>query len=155
MKELVAGDAAPLFALSDGMHKVALSDFAAKTNVVVYFYPKNDTSGCTLEANDFQNNLARFKELNTEIIGISKDNEASHCKFRDKYSLAFPTLSDNAEIAEAYGVWGEKSMYGKKYMGIIRSTFLIDKNGLIVRIWRNVKVPNHVAEVIQTIERHL
>ncbi len=122
--------------------------------LVVYFYPKDDTSGCTLEAKDFTELYAKFKEVGCEVIGISKDDINKHKKFREKYSL-LPILGSAAEttMLEEFGVWKEKSMYGKKYMGIERSTFLIDKEGIIVKVWRNVKVPGHANDVFESLKQ--
>ena len=153
MSSLEENNHAPEIELSLGDGKiVALQQFSGK-NIVLYFYPKDDTPGCTTEAKDFANLTPKFTKLNTVIIGISKDNAASHKKFKDKYCIPFPLASDlDGKICEAYGVWVEKSMYGKKYMGIQRSTFIIDKKGSIKRIWRNVSVTNHAQEVLETIE---
>lgn len=138
-------------ALDDGKI-VNLQEFSGK-NLVLYFYPKDDTPGCTIEAKDFAALMPEFTKLNTAIIGISKDNATSHKKFKDKYCLPFPLASDlDGKVCEAYGVWVEKSMYGKKYMGIQRSTFIIDQKGSIKKIWRNVSVTNHAQEVLETIE---
>ena len=116
---------------------------------VVYFYPKDMTSGCTIQANDFQAQSAQFAKLGSSVVGISKDSCASHQKFATKESLKFNLLSDeNGTLCENYGVWKEKSMYGRKYMGIERSTFLINPSGMVVAEWRKVSVTNHVAEVL-------
>ncbi len=132
----------------DGGDTVSLSDFAGK-NVVLYFYPKDDTSGCTKESVDFSEKVEDFAAANTVVIGISKDSVASHDKFVAKHGLAVILLSDEGnDVTERFGAWVEKSMYGKKYMGIDRSTFLIDGQGTIRQIWRKVKVPGHVEEVL-------
>ncbi len=146
---LVAGSPSPDFSLpADGGQKAALSDFSGK-KLVLYFYPKDDTSGCTAEAIAFNGLLAQFAEVNTAILGVSADSVASHDKFRKKYDLAFPLASDEQKsMLEAYGVWVEKSMYGKKYMGIERTTVLIDPAGKILRVWNKVKVPGHAEEVL-------
>jgi len=116
---------------------------------VLYFYPKDDTSGCTSEAHQFRDDFPLFAVHKAEILGVSKDSIASHEKFRAKHSLPFPLVSDTeGALCEAYGVWKEKSMYGKKYMGIERSTFLIDENGVVVKAWRKVKVSGHAKEVL-------
>jgi thioredoxin-dependent peroxiredoxin len=148
MPELKPGAKAPDFKLpTDGDTHVKLSDFKGQ-NVVVYFYPKDDTPGCTKEACGFNEALNAFKKLDCAIIGISKDSPAKHDKFKAKYGLKFTLASDeDDDTCERYGVWTEKSMYGKKYMGIERATFLIGADGKIVQIWRNVKVPGHVDEV--------
>jgi len=123
-----------------------------RKRVVVFFYPRDDTSGCTKEAIEFSEQSASFANFNTVIVGVSKDSVKSHDKFVAKHNLLVPLLSDqNGNICEAFGVWVEKSMYGKKYLGIERSTFLIDENGLIQHIWKKVKVPGHVAEVLHVI----
>ena len=143
------GKKAPSFVLknSDGK-KISLKEFVGK-NVVLYFYPKDMTSGCTAEACDFRDNFPRFGKINAVIIGVSADSEDSHKKFASKYNLPFMLLSDpDKSTIKDYGVWKEKSMYGKKYMGIERTTFLIDKKGKIARIFPKVKVSNHVNEVI-------
>ncbi len=148
MSELKIGNKAPSFTLpTDGDGKITLSDFKGE-KVILYFYPKDDTSGCTAESCDFRDNLRKFKNLGVQIIGISKDSVASHDKFKAKYDLNFPLASDeDCKICDRYGVWKEKSMYGKKYMGIERSTFLIDEDGKIAQIWRKVKVTGHVDDV--------
>jgi peroxiredoxin Q/BCP len=144
-----AGKAAPDFVLpTDAGKAVRLSKLKGKP-VVVYFYPKDDTSGCTLEAKAFTEKLPEFKALGVEIIGISPDSAASHKKFRDKYELGHTLAADeDRAAANAYGVWVEKSMYGRKYMGVERSTFLIDKAGKVARAWHKVKVPGHADEVL-------
>lgn len=144
------GDKAPSFTLpTDGGGKVSLKDFKGKP-VVLYFYPKDDTSGCTAEACAFRDQLPDFSKLKTTVIGVSRDSAASHDKFKTKYQLPFPLASDeDGKVCEAYGVWAEKSMYGRKYMGIERSTFLIDGNGILRGVWRNVKVPGHVEAVLE------
>jgi peroxiredoxin len=147
--ELSPGDAAPAFqAPADGGTTLSLADFQGKP-LVLYFYPKDDTSGCTTEAKGFTEAAGDFAAAGAAVVGVSKDSVASHDKFKAKYELGFPLISDSdGAIVEAYGVWVEKSMYGRKYMGIDRSTFLIDAKGKIARIWRKVKVPGHVAEVL-------
>tara|TARA_B100001093_G_scaffold292297_1_gene279003 strand:- start:148 stop:633 length:486 start_codon:yes stop_codon:yes gene_type:complete len=121
--------------------------------VVIYFYPKNDTPGCTLETNDFNKLLPNFRRLNCEVYGISKDSLESHNKFKKKYKIKFNLLSDlEKKVLKKYKVWGKKKFMGREFMGIIRSTFLIDKKGKILKIWKNVKVKNHVKEVLETLE---
>lgn len=146
--ELNIGDIAPDFTLpTDGEGEITLSSLKGQ-KVVVYFYPKDDTPGCTKESCGFNDNLSAFNALNTTIIGISKDSVKKHDKFKAKYSLNFPLASDeNSDVCEQYGVWKEKNMYGKTYMGIERTTFLIDKDGKISALWRKVKVPGHVETV--------
>ena len=149
MAELKTGDKAPDFTLAtDGGDEVKLSALKGK-NVIVYFYPKDDTSGCTKEACGFNDAMPNFGKAKAEIIGISKDPVASHDKFKKKYGLAFRLGADeDGKVCEAYGTWVEKSMYGRKYMGIERATFLTDAKGVIRGVWRKVKVPGHVEEVL-------
>lgn len=143
------GSQAPDFSLpSDGGGRFSLSGHKGKP-VVLFFYPKDDTSGCTAEALDFTANRKAFGELGVIVAGMSPDPVGKHVRFRDKHNLDVPLISDEEKTAlQAYGVWREKSMYGRKYMGVERSTFLIDENGTVVRAWRNVKVPGHVDEVL-------
>ena len=125
-----------------------LSQFKGKQNVVLYFYPRDDTPGCTTEACGFRDHIGMFQSEETVVLGVSTDSVPSHQKFADKFSLPFPLLADeNHEVAEKYGVWVEKNMYGKKSMGIQRATFLIDKSGKVAAVWPKVKVEGHVAEV--------
>ncbi|HEX9448061.1 MAG TPA: thioredoxin-dependent thiol peroxidase [Dongiaceae bacterium] len=149
---LSVGDKAPAFSMkTDGGGKVSLSGLKGKT-VVLYFYPKDDTSGCTAEACGFRDDLSAFDKLDATVIGVSRDSLESHDKFKKKYDLNFQLGSDDTgTVTEDYGVWVEKSMYGKKYMGIERATYLIDGKGVIRNIWRKVKVPGHVAEVMKAI----
>ena len=153
LKKPAEGEAAPTFtAPQDGGDPVSLGDLIGKT-VVLYFYPKDDTPGCTKEAIEFSGLLDQFDAANAVIIGVSRDPVAKHEKFRNKHSLKVVLISDEeGEITENYGVWVEKSMYGRKYMGIERTTFLIDSEGKIARIWHKVKVPNHAAEVLAAAE---
>jgi thioredoxin-dependent peroxiredoxin len=147
------GKKAPAFNLesSDG-GRVKLSDHAGKF-VVVYFYPKDSTPGCTTEAQEFRDAVPRLTELGAVVLGVSKDTIASHCKFRDKHALSFPLLSDpDGKTIEAYGAWGDKTLYGKTSKGIIRSTVLIDGEGKVARHWPKVRVNGHVAEVIEAVE---
>lgn len=150
---LSVGDQAPDFTLpTDEGQTVKLSDCIGK-NVIVYFYPKDATSGCTQEACSFRDNKPKFDEKNTIIIGISKDSVESHIKFKKKEQLNFILASDTSgEVCEKYGVWVEKSMYGRKYFGIERSTFLINTEGKITQIWRKVSVPSHVEQVWQALQ---
>ena len=142
------GQPAPSFTLkTDGGGEVSLESLRGK-KVILYFYPKDDTSGCTKEACGFRDSLPNFGEA-VEVIGVSPDSVASHDRFKAKYGLPFRLASDpDHKTAEAYGAWVEKSMYGRKYMGVDRSTFLIDENGRIAGIWRKVKVPGHVEAVL-------
>lgn len=148
---LQVGDAAPHFDMpADSGRNVKLSDFKGEKNVVLYFYPKDDTPGCTLEAKDFRDLVKDFAFEDTIVIGVSKDDIKSHCKFRDKYELSFALASDKeTDVCERYGVWTEKSMYGRKYMGIQRSTFLIGMDGTIAAIWSKVSVTGHAHEVLE------
>ena len=150
MSALAVGDAAPDFDLAaDGGGRVRLSDLSGKT-VVLYLYPKDDTPGCTTEAKDFRDLYAQFGKADTVVFGISKDPMKSHDKFRAKYDLPFDLVSDaETGTAEQFGVWGEKSMYGRKYMGVERTTFLIGADGTIKAIWPKVKVDGHAAEVLK------
>jgi len=148
--ELQSGDPAPAFDLpSDGGGRARLADFEGKT-LVLYLYPKDDTSGCTSEANAFTALAEDFKKAGAVIVGLSKDSIKSHDKFKAKYGLEVTLASDESgETIEALGSWVEKSMYGRKYMGIDRSTFLIDAAGVIRQIWRKVKVPGHADQVLK------
>ena len=149
MVDLATGQTAPNFTLPDDTGEaVSLENFLG-TNIVLYFYPRDDTPGCTKEAIGFTELTSAFTQQNTVVIGISKDTVAKHKKFRAKYELGVALLSDaDAQTCEDYGVWVEKAMYGRKYMGIERATFLIDTNGAIAQIWRKVKVPGHVDAVL-------
>ena len=147
------GKKAPAFNLesSDG-GKVKLADLAGKV-VVLYFYPRDNTPGCTIEAQNFRDAVPDLKKLGAVVLGVSKDSIASHCKFRDKYDLSFPLLTDaEGKAMEAYGAWGDKVMYGKKMKGIIRSTVLIDKAGKVARHWPKVSVKGHVDEVVDAVK---
>lgn len=150
MSNLEIGKAAPDFDLpKDGGGNIKLSDLKGG-KVVVYFYPKDDTSGCTSEAQQFSALIGDFRAANTVVLGISKDSLKSHDKFKAKYGLEITLLSDeDLKAANEYGVWVEKSMYGRKYMGLERATFLIDENGILQRIWRKVKVTGHAEEVLK------
>jgi peroxiredoxin Q/BCP len=146
------GMAAPDFALPDGDGGTVKLSALRGHPVVIYFYPKDDTSGCTAEAKDFTCLAGAFRKAQAELLGISPDSPASHRKFQEKHSLDVRLLSDEARSAvEAYGVWVEKSMYGRKYMGVERATFLIDKSGRVARVWRNVRVPGHAEEVLAAV----
>lgn len=147
------GRKAPAFNLpSSTGDKVALKDLAGKY-VVLYFYPKDDTPGCTTEAQEFNQALRKLQTLNAVVLGVSKDSIESHCRFSDKHKLKFPLLSDpNGKVLEKYGAWGEKSMYGKTSMGIIRSTVLIGPDGKVIKHFPNVKVKGHVEAVIKALE---
>ena len=144
---------APDFKLpSTSKDKYSLKDSIGKY-VVIYFYPKDDTPGCTIETNDFNKLLSKFKKLECEVYGISKDNLKSHNKFRDKYKIKFDLLADEElTVLKKYKVWGKKKFMGREFMGIIRTTFLIDKKGKIIKIWENVKVKDHAKNVLKTIK---
>ena len=144
------GAPAPNFTMAtDGEGQVSLSELKGR-KVVLYFYPKDDTPGCTKEACWFRDALPDFSAVDAEIIGVSKDSVAKHDKFKNKYDLPFRLASDeDGSVCEAYGTWVEKSMYGKKYMGIDRATFLIDEQGVLRAEWRKVKVPGHVEAVLE------
>ncbi|RDI48577.1 thioredoxin-dependent thiol peroxidase [Aquicella lusitana] len=150
---LKIGDMAPDFTLSDDREKnITLSHLRGK-KVVLFFYPKDNTPGCTREACDFRDQFAAFTKQGVEVFGISKDSAKAHTKFKEKYGLPFPLLVDaNADVCEAYGVINKKSMFGKTFLGIQRSTFLIDEQGAIRGIWRKVKVPGHVEQVLNEIQ---
>ena len=147
-KQLTVGDHAPAFTLATDQGEV--SSVALKGRpYVLYFYPKDGTSGCTKEAVGFSENAAKFETMDVNVIGISKDSPESHRKFRQKYGLKVTLASDpDKKTADAYGVWIEKKLYGRTYMGMDRATFLVDAEGIIRRIWRGVKVPGHVEAVL-------
>ena len=148
-----AGKKAPDFtAVTDGGKQLKLSELRGKP-VVLYFYPKDDTSGCTAEACGFRDQLPDFSKVKAQVVGVSRDSVERHDKFKKKYALTFPLVSDeDGKICEKYGTWVEKSLYGRKYMGIERATFLIDKAGTVARVWHKVKVPGHVADVLQAVK---
>ncbi|HEY3941886.1 MAG TPA: thioredoxin-dependent thiol peroxidase [Acidimicrobiales bacterium] len=152
MARLAAGDKAPAFTLPDQDGKpVSLKDFAGK-QVIVYFYPADDTPGCTKEACQFNDNLHALQGAGAAVVGVSPDGAAKHVKFIGKYGLRFPLLSDpDHTTMEAYGAWGEKTMYGRKTVGTIRSTFLVDPQGVITRAWYNVRADGHAAKVLETL----
>lgn len=153
MAELVIGAAAPGFTLpSDGGKDISLSDYKGQ-KVILYFYPKDNTSGCTMEAKAFRDHLAEFAAKGYVVLGVSRDTVRKHCNFRDKYELNFPLLADVDEtVCNLYGVMKEKSMYGRKYMGIERSTFVIDEEGQLAAIYRNVKASTHVNDLIKELD---
>lgn len=153
MDDLKIGDVAPAFEMmTDSGTSVSLSDFAGK-NIVLYFYPKDNTPGCTLEGKNFSDLIEDFGGLNTVVIGVSKDNIKSHCIFRDRFNLKVLLGSDeDGSVSKSYGVLSEKSMFGKKYLGINRTTFLINKEGKIAYIWNNVSVLGHASEVLSQIK---
>lgn len=149
MAKLEPGDKAPSFRLPDqDGNKVSLGDFKGE-KVVVYFYPKDDTPGCTKEACQFNDNLRAFSRSGATVLGISPDGAESHRRFREKYGLALTLLSDpDHKVMESYGAWGEKSLYGKKSMGVIRSTFVVDKKGKVAKTWYSVKADGHAEKVL-------
>ena len=150
---VTVGKTAPDFTLpTDGGGKVSLKGLRGQ-NVVLYFYPKDDTTGCTAEACGFRDTLPKFGKLDAAVIGISRDSVASHDKFKTKYKLPFTLASDDkGQVTEKYGVWVEKTLYGRKYMGIERATFLIDAKGVVRQEWRKVKVPGHVEAVLKAVK---
>lgn len=156
MTHIAAGDMAPSFTLpADGGRDISLSDYSGKY-LVLYFYPRDDTPGCTKEAIGFSEKLSEFSELGAEIVGISKDTPAKHDKFIAKHDLKVGLGSDeDGAMIESYGVWTEKNNYGRKYMGIERSTFLIGPEGKILEVWRKVRVKDHVEKVLQALETHV
>ena len=144
---------APTFNLNSTDGKVYSLKNSIGKYVVFYFYPKDDTPGCTIETNDFNKLLSKFKKLECEIYGISKDDLKSHVKFRDKYNIKFDLLADEEiKVLKKYKVWGKKKFMGREFMGIIRTTILIDKKGKIIKIWNNVKVKDHAKEVLETLK---
>jgi peroxiredoxin Q/BCP len=150
---LSVGEKAPQFTLNDGDgNKVKLSDFKGK-RVVLYFYPKDLTSGCTVEACAFRDDISAIKRLGAVVLGVSADSEKTHKKFAEKHGLNFPLLADvDHAVCEKYGAWQEKSMYGRKYWGIARITYLIDENGKIAKVFGKVKPADHSQEVIEAIK---
>ncbi|WP_144511758.1 thioredoxin-dependent thiol peroxidase [Bacillus sp. FJAT-22090] len=152
---VLEGMVAPKFSLKNEQGKIiSLDDFAGKQYVVLYFYPKDSTPGCTTEACDFRDTHAEFAKLNAVILGVSADDDKAHTKFIAKHALPFSLLVDDThEVSEAYGVWKLKNMFGKEYMGIERSTFLIDPTGTVVKEWRKVKVNGHVEEALDTLKK--
>lgn len=150
---LKPGTRAPAFSLpTDSGDTVALKDFRGKP-VVLYFYPKDDTSGCTVEACEFRDSWAAVKKSGAVVLGVSPDGVDSHRKFREKYALPFPLLADTDHaVAEAYGVWGEKTNYGRTYFGILRTTFLVDGAGRVAHVFEKVKPQGHAAEVLEALK---
>jgi peroxiredoxin Q/BCP len=148
-KDLKVGDRAPAFRVETDQGELSSADLSGKP-YVLYFYPKDDTSGCTKEAIGFTENAAKFAKLRLTVLGVSKDSIPSHEKFRSKYALKVRLGSDpDKKLAEVYGVWVKKSLYGRTYMGMDRATFLVDDKGIIRHIWRKVKVPGHVEAVLE------
>lgn len=153
MSELQVGDTAPEFTLATDTHgDISLGDFKGK-NIVLFFYPKDDTPGCTIESNEFSAAFDNFEAENCVIIGVSPDNIASHAKFRNKYDLTVILASDEShEMLEAYGVWQTKKNFGKEYMGIVRTTYLVNTEGKVAQAWTKVKVENHVQQVLDAVK---
>lgn len=148
-KQLKAGDRAPAFAIESNAGKISSAALAG-TPYVLYFYPKDDTSGCTTEAIAFSNNAAKFAAIGVEVLGVSKDNVQSHEKFTAKHDLKIKLASDpDKKTAKDYGVWGEKKLYGRTFMGVERATFLVDDHGVIRQVWRKVKVQGHAEAVLE------
>lgn len=148
MTDLQRGETAPDFSIASDTGSMALTDFAGK-KLVLYFYPKDDTLGCTTEGKDFSAYLADFAAADTHVVGVSRDTLAAHGKFRAKHGLTVGLGADTeGAVTQAYGVWGEKSLYGRKYMGIERATFLIGRDGRIAQVWTKVKVAGHAAQVL-------
>ena len=140
------------------LQSTSKNDYSLKDSInkyiVIYFYPKDDTPGCTIETNNFNKLLSKFKKLDCEVYGISKDNLKSHDKFREKYKIKFDLLADEKlTVLKKYKVWGKKKFMGREYLGINRTTFLIDKKGKIIKIWENVKVKDHAKEVLETLKK--
>jgi len=152
MSKLVAGDKAPMFeGLTQRGEKISLNDFKGK-KLILYFYPKDNTPGCTAESCNLNENYDMWLKKGYDVVGVSPDNEKSHIKFIDKFGLKFNLIADtNHEILEAFGAWGEKSMYGKKYMGVIRTTYVIDENGIIEAVFEKVDTANHTSQIIETL----
>lgn len=153
---LKEGDRAPAFnVVADSGEKIALKGLKGKP-VVIYFYPKDMTPGCTQESCDFRDDYSAFKRAGAVVLGVSKDPIESHKKFKDKHSLPFPLLADtDGKMCEAYGVWQEKSLYGRKFMGIVRTTFVVGPDGRIAKVFPKVKVKGHVAEVLDAVRQAL
>ena len=152
MAKFAAGDKAPLFeGVNQNGKKISLNDFKGK-KLILYFYPKDDTPGCTAESCNLNDNYEMWLNKGFEVVGVSPDNEKSHVKFINKYGLKFNLIADTKnEILEAYGVWGEKSMYGKKYMGVLRTTYVINENGIIEAVFEKVETGNHTKQIIEAL----
>ena len=150
---LKIGDKLPAFKGETANGPIAPKDLKG-TNAVIYFYPKDDTPGCTIEACAFRDNLPKFTKINAKVFGVSKDDLRSHEKFTEKFELPFVLISDNdGSICDSFGTWVEKKNYGKTYMGIERATYLVDKDGVIQEIWRNVKANGHAEEVLEAVKK--
>lgn len=153
MKKLKAGDKAPSFkGINQDGKEIKLSDYSGK-KLILYFYPKDNTPGCTAESCNLNENYNSWLEKGFEVVGVSPDSVESHQKFRDKFDLRFDLIADTEkEILQAYGAWGEKSMYGKKYMGVLRTTFIIDEKGVIEEIFEKVKTKEHTEQILKTLD---
>jgi peroxiredoxin Q/BCP len=152
MSKLTAGDKAPMFeGVNQNGKKISIDDFQGK-KLILYFYPKDNTPGCTAEACDLNDNYEMWIKKGYEVVGVSPDNEKSHLKFIEKFGLKFNLIADTEnKIMEAYGVWGEKSMYGKKYMGVLRTTYIINENGIIEAVFDKVDTKNHTKQIIEAL----
>ncbi|TNF45060.1 MAG: thioredoxin-dependent thiol peroxidase [Bacteroidetes bacterium] len=152
MSKLTAGDKAPMFeGVNQNGKKIGLNDFQGK-KLILYFYPKDNTPGCTAEACNLNDNYEMWIKKGYEVVGVSPDNEKSHLKFIDKFGLKFNLIADTEnKILEAYGAWGEKSMYGKKYMGVLRTTYVINENGIIEAVFDKVDTKNHTKQIIEAL----
>ena len=151
--KLKASNKAPNFKLPSTDGSIFELNKVNKKNIILYFYPKDDTPGCTIETNDFNKLLSKFKKLECEVFGISKDSLKSHDKFRDKYNIKFNLLSDEKmDVLKKYKVWAKKKFMGREFMGIVRTTFLIDKKGKIIKIWENVKAKDHAIDVLESLK---
>ncbi len=157
MGKIEEGQKAPDFSLvCETGDSISLSDYRGKKNIVLYFYPKDDTPGCTKEACAFRDDWSEYGKLDTQILGVSRDDEKSHLKFSQKFTLPFPLLADTSgQVVADYGVWQEKNMYGKKSMGIVRSTFVIDKEGTVRKIYPRVSVDGHSQAIQEFIRENL
>lgn len=153
MSELKAGDKAPFFeGVNQNGKKISLNDFKGK-KLILYFYPKDNTPGCTAESCDLNENYSMWLEKGYDVVGVSPDSEKSHLNFIEKFGLKFDLIADvEKEILQLYGAWGEKSMYGKKYMGVLRTTFVIDEAGLITEVFEKVNTKEHTAQIIETLK---
>jgi peroxiredoxin Q/BCP len=152
MSKFAAGDKAPMFeGVNQEGKKISLNDFKGK-KLILYFYPKDDTPGCTAESCNLNENYEMWLKKGYEVVGVSPDNEKSHLKFIGKFGLKFNLIADtDHEILEAYGAWGEKSMYGKSYMGVLRTTYIIDENGIIKAVFEKVDTKNHTSQIIEAL----
>ena len=152
MSKFAAGDKAPMFeGVNQEGKKISLNDFKGK-KLILYFYPKDDTPGCTAESCNLNENYEMWLKKGYEVVGVSPDNEKSHLKFVGKFGLKFNLIADTEhEILEAYGAWGEKSMYGKSYMGVLRTTYIIDENGIIKAVFEKVDTKNHTSQIIEAL----